>query len=75
MNQSSESLHKRYRNSLQNYEKCWKLANYACKKIILLYENHLFFQYSFRTQTNKSLIKRQFSVCLYLLCRDSEEVE
>ena len=32
MNQSSESLHKRYRNSLQNYEKCWKLANYACKK-------------------------------------------
>ncbi len=47
MNQSSESLHKRYKNSLQNYEKCWKLANYACKKIILLYENHLFFSIHF----------------------------
>ena len=47
MNQSSESLHKRYKNSLQNYEKYWKLANYACKKIILLYENHLFFSIHF----------------------------
>lgn len=75
MNQSSESLHKRYKNSLQNYEKCWKLANYACKKIISLYEKQHFFQYSFRTQSDKSLIERQFSVYLYLLCRDSEEVE
>lgn len=75
MNQSSESLHKRYRNSLQNYEKCWKLANYACKKNNIALRKSSFFQYSFRTQTDKSLIKRQFSVCLYLLCRDSEEVE
>ena len=27
---SSESRYKRHRNSLQNYEKGWKLANYAC---------------------------------------------
>ena len=75
MNQISESLHKRYRNSLQNYEKCWKLANYACKKQYRSTKNNIFFQYSFRTQSDKSLIERQFSVYLYLLCRESEERE
>ena len=43
------------------------------KKLISFYENQHFFQFSFRTQSPKSLTERKFFSFLYLLCRDSEE--
>ena len=43
------------------------------KKINIILRKSTFFQFSFRTQSPKSLIERKFFRFLCLLCRDSEE--
>ena len=44
------------------------------KKINIILRKSTFFQFSFRTQSPKSLIERKFFRFLCLLCKDSEKL-